>query len=198
MRESGSDLALVTPDQAAVGVGRRPCRRLGRRLQGDIARPVVDELSIDADVSIVGYAQLVDRSLMGASAAVPRDSCPAPPLRALSFTMEEQLRLAVVPPAGSENGNGPIADARTAAGRAEPRRLEEFGAVLTVEEAAQVLRISRASAYELARRWRSQNPSGLPVIQLGRFLRVPKSALEQVLARPGELYATLVPADDRG
>ncbi|HMS13662.1 MAG TPA: helix-turn-helix domain-containing protein [Microthrixaceae bacterium] len=111
--------------------------------------------------------------------------------------MEEQLRLSIVRADGQRDGEPVSARPTRPADTNPPRRLDELGDVLTVEEAAQVLRISRASAYELARRWRSQNPSGLPVIQLGRFLRVPKSALEQVLARPGELYATLVPADDR-
>jgi excisionase family DNA binding protein len=116
---------------------------------------------------------------------------------ALRFHMEEQLRLSIVRADGQRDGEPVSARPTRPADTNPPRRLDELGDVLTVEEAAQVLRISRASAYELARRWRSQNPSGLPVIQLGRFLRVPKSALEQVLARPGELYATLVPADDR-
>ena len=111
--------------------------------------------------------------------------------------MEEQLRLSIVPDGGQKDGKPVGAPRARPADKKPPTTLAEFGDVLTVEEAAQVLRISRASAYELARRWRSQNPSGLPVIQLGRFLRVPKSALERVLARPGELYATLVPADDR-
>jgi excisionase family DNA binding protein len=110
--------------------------------------------------------------------------------------MEEQLRLSLVRDEGPKDGEPVGARPARPADTNRPKTLDEFGDVLTVEEAAQVLRISRASAYELARRWRSQNPSGLPVIQLGRFLRVPKSALEQVLARPGELYATLVPADD--
>ena len=83
--------------------------------------------------------------------------------------MDEQLRLTINP---------------------RPKRLDEYGEVLTVEEAAQVLRISRSSAYELARRWRSDNPTGLPVIQLRRFLRVPRSALEEMLARPNDIYAT--------
>lgn len=55
--------------------------------------------------------------------------------------------------------------------------------VLTVEEAAQVLRISRGLAYEAARRWRATGGrEGLPVVSLGRVLRVPRSALEEMLA----------------
>lgn len=54
--------------------------------------------------------------------------------------------------------------------------------VLTVEEAAQILRIGRNSAYGLARRWiDSGGQEGLPAIRLGRCLRVPRSALEQLL-----------------
>ena len=48
-------------------------------------------------------------------------------------------------------------------------------AVYTVEEAAERLRIGRTLAYELARR------GELPVVRLGRTLRVPRHALEQML-----------------
>jgi excisionase family DNA binding protein len=59
----------------------------------------------------------------------------------------------------------------------------ELPEVLTVEEAADVLRISRNSAYALARQWReSGGTEGLPVIRLGRTLRVPRAALQTVLA----------------
>jgi len=55
--------------------------------------------------------------------------------------------------------------------------------VLTVEEAARYLRIGRASAYELARRFReTDGREGLPVIVLGRSLRVPRHALEHLVA----------------
>ena len=53
---------------------------------------------------------------------------------------------------------------------------------LTVEEAARILRIGRTAAYALAREWRATNGrSGLPVLELGRTLRVPKSALDRML-----------------
>ena len=55
--------------------------------------------------------------------------------------------------------------------------------VLTVEEAADVLRISRNTAYTLARIWRETNgKEGLPVIELGRSLRVPRAGLARLLA----------------
>ena len=64
---------------------------------------------------------------------------------------------------------------------------------LTVEEAAVLLRIGRTSAYALAREWRETGGrSGLPVVELGRQLRVPRAALE-------ELHATVTitsPRDD--
>ncbi|MGQ0744932.1 MAG: helix-turn-helix domain-containing protein [Acidimicrobiales bacterium] len=54
--------------------------------------------------------------------------------------------------------------------------------VLTVEEAAAVLRIGRSSAYTLARRYRATGGrEGLPVIELGRHLRVPRSGLRRLL-----------------
>lgn len=61
--------------------------------------------------------------------------------------------------------------------------LDDYPDVLTVEEAACVLRISRGAAYELARQWRaSAGVHGLPVVVLGGSLRVPKLALRQLLA----------------
>jgi hypothetical protein len=54
--------------------------------------------------------------------------------------------------------------------------------LLTVEEAAALLRISRTKAYALTQEWRaSGGKSGLPVIDLGDTLRVPRRALEQML-----------------
>jgi hypothetical protein len=54
--------------------------------------------------------------------------------------------------------------------------------VLTVEEAAHILRISRNAAYALARTWRvTGGESGLPCIELGRCLRVPRARLERML-----------------
>jgi excisionase family DNA binding protein len=54
--------------------------------------------------------------------------------------------------------------------------------VLTVEEAARVLRISRNAAYTLAREWRvTEGRAGLPCVQLGRTLRVPRAALTEML-----------------
>ncbi|MGE4164114.1 MAG: helix-turn-helix domain-containing protein [Vicinamibacterales bacterium] len=74
---------------------------------------------------------------------------------------------------------------------------DELPDVLTVEEAADVLRIGRTLAYELARRFEvSDGAAGLPVLRIGRVLRVPKSALARILA--GELLlepaATSTPA----
>ncbi len=50
--------------------------------------------------------------------------------------------------------------------------------LLTVEEAAGVLRIGRSLAYQLAREYDATGGvSGLPVIRLGGCLRVPRWAL---------------------
>jgi hypothetical protein len=54
--------------------------------------------------------------------------------------------------------------------------------VLTVEEAAALLRISRNAAYAAARQWRVTNgQQGLPCIEIGRCLRVPRASLEALL-----------------
>jgi excisionase family DNA binding protein len=53
--------------------------------------------------------------------------------------------------------------------------LADLPAVLTVEEAARVLRIGRTAAYDAARR------GELPTVRVGRQLRVPRTALERML-----------------
>ena len=49
-------------------------------------------------------------------------------------------------------------------------------AVLTVEEAAALLRISRQSAYQAVR------AGELPTVKIGRRILVPRAALERMLA----------------
>jgi hypothetical protein len=56
--------------------------------------------------------------------------------------------------------------------------------VLTVEEAAAILRISRNAAYAAARQWRATNgEQGLPCIEIGRCLRVPRAELYRLLGQ---------------
>ena len=56
---------------------------------------------------------------------------------------------------------------------------------LTVEEAAAVLRIGRSKAYELAREYlATDGVSGMPVIRLGKQLRVPRALLERWMGGP--------------
>jgi len=63
--------------------------------------------------------------------------------------------------------------------------LDDLPEVLTVEEAAVVLRIGRGAAYELTRLWRETGGrEGLPVVRLGRTLRVPRAALKRMLDDP--------------
>jgi excisionase family DNA binding protein len=67
----------------------------------------------------------------------------------------------------------------------QPVSLDDLPDVLTVEEAAAVLRIGRGAAYELARQWRATGGrDGLPVVTLGRSLRVPRAALRRLLEDP--------------
>ena len=57
--------------------------------------------------------------------------------------------------------------------------------LLTVEEAARVLRIGRTTAYELARRYlRSHGAEGIPVLRVGHLLRVPRCGLEEFVGGP--------------
>lgn len=54
--------------------------------------------------------------------------------------------------------------------------------VLTIDEAAALLRISRGAAYAAARQWRATDGnSGLPCIEIGRTLRVPRAGLDKLL-----------------
>jgi hypothetical protein len=60
--------------------------------------------------------------------------------------------------------------------------VEGLPALLTVEEAAEHLRIGRTKAYAMAREWRATSgQSGLPVVDFGHVLRVPLHALEQLI-----------------
>lgn len=54
--------------------------------------------------------------------------------------------------------------------------------VLTIDEAAAILRISRNAAYAAAREWRATGgKTGLPCIEIGRTLRVPRLELDRLL-----------------
>ena len=57
-----------------------------------------------------------------------------------------------------------------------PRPLDELPDVLSVSEAAQVLRIGRNTAYECIRQ------GSIPSVRLGRRILVPRAALERLLA----------------
>jgi len=62
-----------------------------------------------------------------------------------------------------------------------------------VDEAAAVLRVGRTKAYRMTRDWRtSGGRSGLPVVDFGHVLRVPRRALEQVIG----FELTVVPDPD--
>jgi len=57
--------------------------------------------------------------------------------------------------------------------------------LLTIEEAARVLRIGRTKAYAMSQEWRVTNgESGIKVCELGGQLRVPKAWLEEQLGAP--------------
>jgi hypothetical protein len=57
--------------------------------------------------------------------------------------------------------------------------------LLTLEEAAAILRIGRSKAYEQARRFEaSGGAEGIPVVRCGKSFRVPRCALEAMLGGP--------------
>lgn len=63
--------------------------------------------------------------------------------------------------------------------------MEELPLVLTVSEAAVVLRVSRTTAYKLAEEWRATGgKTGLPVIKLGRRLVVRRVDLAAIVEGP--------------
>jgi len=58
--------------------------------------------------------------------------------------------------------------------------------VLTIDEAAALLRISRNAAYAAARQWRATGgKTGIPCIEIGRTLRVPRADLNRLLGHAG-------------
>jgi hypothetical protein len=57
--------------------------------------------------------------------------------------------------------------------------------LLTVEEAARLIRVGRTKAYAMTREWRdTDGRSGLPVVDFGHVLRVPRHALEAMIGGP--------------
>jgi hypothetical protein len=81
------------------------------------------------------------------------------------------------------------------------RCLDGLPEMLTVCEAAAVLRIGRTLAYQLASRYLAGQPDGIPVVRLGGCLRVPRSALTELvrhgrLASPTALDASVAAAVD--
>jgi len=73
--------------------------------------------------------------------------------------------------------------------------LEELPLALTVAEAAELLRVSPSTVYELIHRWRATGGAdGLPGYRLGRCLRVPRVAIFRILG----LHAGGVGSGDDG
>lgn len=66
------------------------------------------------------------------------------------------------------------------------KTLDQYPELMTVDEAAEYLRVSRTVGYQLARHYRDTNgAAGLPVVQLGRCLRVPRHQLAGLVASGG-------------
>ena len=72
---------------------------------------------------------------------------------------------------------------RQSQGGAELLTLDGLPDLLTVAEAAAYLRVGRNTAYALCRQWRlSGGREGLGYINVGRGIRVPKSAMQRLVA----------------
>lgn len=73
-------------------------------------------------------------------------------------------------------------------------------AFLTIPEAAAVLRIGRTVAYELAARYlETDGADGLPVVRIGKQLRVPRARLEALAGDPltdGHASGTITTANE--
>ena len=65
--------------------------------------------------------------------------------------------------------------------RSSRRPIHSTPKVITVTEAARLLRIGRSTAYEAANRYLAGNPDGLPVIRIGRCLRVPVRLIAELI-----------------
>lgn len=79
----------------------------------------------------------------------------------------------------------PTSSVASAGSSEPPLSLDGLPLVLTISEAALVLRVGRTTAYKLAEEWRtSGGKSGLPVIRLGRRLVVRRVDLAQLLEGP--------------
>lgn len=69
--------------------------------------------------------------------------------------------------------------------------------MLTIEEAARVVRIGRSAAYQLARQYlASDGVSGVPAMRIGGQLRVPRHLLEDYIGGPITWPIPDAPVDD--
>jgi len=75
--------------------------------------------------------------------------------------------------------------------------VDQYGPFLRVEEAAQLLRVSRTSAYALANRWlHTDGAEGLPALRIGRSLRIPTVAIERLADPDAARSSTPIPLLD--
>jgi excisionase family DNA binding protein len=69
--------------------------------------------------------------------------------------------------------------------------------MLTIEEAARVMRIGRSAAYQLARQYlTTEGTSGIPAMRIGGQLRVPRHLLEGYIGGPITWPIPDAPVDD--
>lgn len=75
--------------------------------------------------------------------------------------------------------------------------MEGLPDLLTVEEAARVIRVGRTKAYAMAQEWRATGGrSGLPVVDFGHVLRVPLRQLEAMVGGPLTAWRKPLPVTD--
>jgi excisionase family DNA binding protein len=86
----------------------------------------------------------------------------------------------VFDPSEVTDGRGPAVDVREPDDPVES--LRGLPLMLTISEAASVLRISRTSAYKLADEWRrSKGASGIPTVKLGSRVLVRRADLARIV-----------------